>query len=104
MLESAGFDFRNRHPQEIVLKLVRDSNLPKDTLGRTAYNMCIDIYRTFAPLKQTAQTMAIACVELTARLLNLTTDFDMEPIVGPRGINLEKWSTTRAEIMGTFLS
>lgn len=104
MLESAGFDFRNRHPQEIVLKLVKDLNLPKETIGRLAYNMSIDIYRTFAPLKQTAQTMAIACVELAARLLNLTANFDLDSIVGPQGISLEKWSTTRAEIMGIFLA
>ncbi|KAH0368170.1 cyclin, partial [Aureobasidium melanogenum] len=103
MLESAGFDFRTRHPQETVIKIVRDSGWPKETLGRTAYNMSIDIYRTFAPLKQTAQTMAIACIELTARLLNLTTDFNMDAIVGPEGISLEKWSTTRGEIMETLL-
>ncbi|KAK6002185.1 hypothetical protein QM012_001823 [Aureobasidium pullulans] len=103
MLESAGFDFRTRHPQETVIKIVRDPGWPKETLGRTAYNMSIDIYRTFAPLKQTAQTMAIACVELTARLLNLTTDFNMDAIVGPEGISLEKWSTTRGEIMETLL-
>jgi CTD kinase subunit beta len=103
MLESAGFDFRTRHPQELVIKLVRERGLPKETLGRTAYNMSIDLYRTFAPLKQTSQTMAISCVELTARLLNLTTDFNMDTIVGPEGISLERWSTTRGEIMETLL-
>jgi CTD kinase subunit beta len=93
MLESAGFDFRTRHPQELVVKLVRERGLPKETVGRTAYNMSIDLYRTFAPLKQTSQTMAISCVELTARLLNLTSDFNMDTIVGPDGISLERWST-----------
>ncbi|KAI4808851.1 cyclin, partial [Aureobasidium sp. EXF-8845] len=103
MLESAGFDFRTRHPQELVVKLVRERGLPKEIVGRTAYNMSIDLYRTFAPLKQTSQTMAISCVELTARLLNLTTDFNMDTIVGPDGISLERWSTTRGEIMETLL-
>ena len=93
MLESARFDFRSRHPQVLVVKLVRDSGLPKGTLGRIAFDMCIDIYRTWAPLKQTAQTMAIACVELTARLLNLTSEFDLTPIVGPQGFDLEKWNS-----------
>jgi CTD kinase subunit beta len=100
MLECAGFDFRNRHPQEIVFKLIKELRLPRDSLGRAAYDMSIDIYRTFAPLKQTAQTMAIACVELSARLLNLTTDLNIDAVVGPDGIDLEKWSTTRGEIMG----
>ncbi|KAI5197022.1 cyclin [Aureobasidium subglaciale] len=103
MLESAGFDFRTRHPQELVIKLVRQLEGPMDTLGRMSFNMSIDLYRTFAPLKQTSQTMAIACIELTARLLNLTTDFDMDKVVGPEGISLEAWSTTRGAIMETLL-
>jgi CTD kinase subunit beta len=103
MLESAGFDFRTRHPQELVIKLVRERGLPKEAVGRTAYNMSIDLYRTFAPLKQTSQTMAISCVELTARLLNLTEGLNMDSVVGPEGISLKTWSTTRGEIMETLL-
>jgi CTD kinase subunit beta len=103
MLESAGFDFRTRHPQELVIKLVRQRGLSKEDMGRTAYNMSIDLYRTFAPLKQTSQTMAISCIELTARLLDLTTDFNMDTVVGPKGISLEEWSTTRGQIMETLL-
>lgn len=103
MLESAGFDFRTRHPQEPIIKLLKQRGLPKETMGRTAYNMSIDLYRTFAPLKQTSQTMAISCIELSARLLNLTTDFNMDSIVGPGGISLEEWSTTRGQIMETLL-
>ena len=98
MLEGASFDFRNRHPQKLVVKLVKSCVLPKDTVGKTAYNMSLDLYRTFAPLKQTTPTMAIACVELATRLC----DADLSRVVGERGIKYRRWSTSRAEVMGKF--
>ncbi|RYF30696.1 MAG: hypothetical protein EOO38_32155 [Cytophagaceae bacterium] len=85
-----------------MIKVVKESGLPKDPLGRTAYDMSIDVYRTFAPLKQTTSTIAIACVELSTRLLNMSTEFNMDAIVGPQGTSLEKWSTDRGMVMGTF--
>lgn len=99
MLESAGFDFRNRHPQRYVIKLIRECRLNEATVGKTAYNMCIDIYRTFAPLKQTAPTLAIACIELSARIHNA----DLTAILGESGVDYRKWSTSREEIMGTTI-
>lgn len=98
MLESAGFDFRNRHPQRIVVKLFQDLKLDQGTVGKTAYNMCIDVYRTFAPLKQTAPTVAIVCVELAARIHGA----DLTNIVGESGIDYKKWSTSRTEVMGEY--
>ncbi|OCK82358.1 C-type cyclin [Lepidopterella palustris CBS 459.81] len=99
MLEGASFDFRNRHPQRLVIKLVKGCGLPKDTVGRTAYSMSLDLYRTFAPLKQTTSTMAIACVELAARLHGV----DLSRVIGERGIRYKKWMTSRAEVMETLL-
>lgn len=93
MLEGAGFDFRNRHPQKVLIKIIKVCGLPKQTVGVTAYNMSLDLYRTFAPLKQTAATMAIACVELSARLY----DVDLSSITG---LDYKRWSTSRAEVMG----
>jgi len=58
--------------------------------------MSLDLYRTFAPLKQTTPTMAIACVELATRLC----DADLSRVVGERGIKYRRWSTSRAEVMG----
>ncbi|KAF2467301.1 cyclin-like protein [Lindgomyces ingoldianus] len=99
MLESAGFDFRNRYPQKLLVKLAKECGLERDQAGKTAFNMSLDLYRTFAPLKQTTSTMAIACVELAARLWEM----DLTSIVGHKGINLEKWGTSRAEVMETLL-
>ncbi|KAL9011829.1 MAG: hypothetical protein Q9173_003361 [Seirophora scorigena] len=97
MLEASGFDFRNRYPQRLLLKIAKIYGRGKDTVPKTAYNMSLDLYRTFAPLKQTTPTMAIACVELAGRVLE-------QPIMElEAGEDYEKWKTTRQEIMETLL-
>lgn len=98
MLESAGFDFRNRHPQKHVVKITRECRFDQATVGKTAFNMCVDIYRTFAPLKQTAPTLAFACVELAARICGA----DLTAIVEDAGASYRKWSTSREEVMGMY--
>lgn len=94
MLEASGFDFRNRYPQRLVLKLAKIYNVNKATVGKTAYSMSLDLYRTFAPLKQTTPTMAIACVELAGRVLDVPNP-EIES-----GDIYKKWNTTRQEVMG----
>ncbi|KAL8940633.1 MAG: hypothetical protein Q9216_002712 [Gyalolechia sp. 2 TL-2023] len=97
MLEASGFDFRNRYPQRLLLKIAKVCGVDKETVGKTAYNMSLDLYRTFAPLKQTTSTMAIACVELAGRVQD-TRAPELE-----NGSDYEKWKTTRQEIMETLL-
>ncbi|KAL2352513.1 cyclin-like protein [Cryomyces antarcticus] len=99
MLEDSGFDFRNRYPQRLLVKLAKHLDLDKDTVGKTAYSMSLDLYRTFAPLKQTTATMAISCVELAARLC----DPDLTTFPTGGGIDYKKWCTSREEIMETLL-
>ena len=94
VLEASAFDFRSHNPQKLLLKLAKRHNVDPDTVGRTAYNMSVDLYRTFTPLKQTTQTMAAACVELAGRLHRQPVE-DLEA-----GEGYEKWHTTRAEVMG----
>ena len=81
MLEASSFDFRNRHPQRLVLKLCNQYQLGQTPIARTAYNICLDLYRTFAPLKQTSFTMALASVELACRVHDheLPNDFLDQP-------------------------
>lgn len=93
MLEGAGFDFRSRQPQKLVIKLARWCGFTKERVGKTAYNMSLDLYRTFAPLKQTTATMALACVELAARLC----DARLERV---QAIDYARWKISRAEVMG----
>lgn len=96
MLEASGFDFRNRHPQQLVVKLARQYDLPRGSaVAKTAYQICIDIYRTFAPLKQTTATMAFACLELSSRLHRA----DLGAV--ETGEDYRSWKISRAMVMGT---
>ncbi|MCJ1381179.1 RNA polymerase II C-terminal domain kinase beta subunit [Xylographa soralifera] len=97
MLEASGFDYRSRYPQKLLLKLSKYYHLDRDTVGKTAYNMSLDLYRTFAPLKQTTSTMAIACVELAGRL----DEQNVQELEAGKGF--KKWRTSRAEVMETLL-
>ncbi|KAF1976676.1 cyclin-like protein [Bimuria novae-zelandiae CBS 107.79] len=99
MLESAGFDFRNRYPQKPMVKLARALRFDPNNEAKTMWNLSIDMYRTFTPLKQTTPTMAIACVELAARL----HEMDASKIVDSGVCRYSKWNTSRAEVMETLL-
>lgn len=72
ILETIGFDFRTRYPQKLLVKIVRSmlgaSNDAARRFYTTAYAMCIDLYKTFVPVKRTTFSMAMGVVELTARL------------------------------------
>ncbi|KAI5283146.1 RNA polymerase II C-terminal domain kinase beta subunit, partial [Ascosphaera atra] len=121
MLECSGFDFRNRHPQRIVIKLARELGFSNNSDGpatpgerpaRFAYAMALDLYRTYAPLKQTSATMAFACLELTSRLCNLASmtmaggEMGAAPSAPSNPFSEEayaRWNTTRAEVMETML-
>ncbi|KAL1955007.1 hypothetical protein VTO42DRAFT_360 [Malbranchea cinnamomea] len=97
MLESSGFDFRNRHPQKLLIKFMKFYGLSKQSKTTiTAYSMSLDMYRTFAPLKQTTSAMAFACLELASRLLDDST-------VQIKPEHYDDWSTTRADVMETML-
>lgn len=97
MLESSGFDFRNRHPQKVLLKLTKRYGLGKESkVARVAYSISLDMYRTFAPLKQTSTSMAFACIELAGRLL----DEPLENIQSEE--EYSQWHTSRDEVMGMY--
>lgn len=98
MLEASGFDFRNRYPQRLVLKIAKFYNVEKETIGKTAYNMSMDLYRTYAPLKQTTITLAIACLELSARVFGKVVR-EMEA-----DADYKRWQTSRPEVMGMCFS
>ena len=101
MLESSGFDFRNRYPQRLVLKLARPHNTPTAPLAKTSYKICLDLYRTFAPLKQTSPTMALASVELACRVLGLR-EVPSELLDTREGSLYKRLKTTRAEVLETL--
>lgn len=95
MLEASGFDFRTRHPQKVLIKLARHYGFTKDSrVSSVAYSISLDLYRTFAPIKQTSSTMAFSCLELAGRLL----DQRSKPVES--GQDYENWRTSRQEVMG----
>lgn len=99
MLQASGFDFRNRHPQKLLMKLLKSCDLEQETAGMTAYKICLDLYRTFAPLKQTSATMAMSCLELAVRIC----DVDLASVKSEYGFDYERWATSRPEVMGMLL-
>jgi len=98
MLEASGFDFRNRHPQDLMIKIAKLYNFQRTSpIVRTAYSMSLDLYRTFAPLKQQTAALAFACLELSGRL---------HAIEDPRiwnGDEYASWKIDRGMVMETML-
>lgn len=100
MLEASAFDFRNRYPQKVLVKLCKAVGMERESEARTAWHLSLDLYRTFAPLKQSTSTMAIACVELAARLHR--DEKDAEGFLENKVLEYRRWSTSRQEVMGMF--
>ncbi|KEF55172.1 uncharacterized protein A1O9_08826 [Exophiala aquamarina CBS 119918] len=98
MLEASGFDFRSRHPQDLLIKLAKFYKFEKTSqVLKTAYAICLDLYRTFAPLKQQTATLAFACLELAGRLLG-EENHDIWS-----GRDYSSWRINRAQVMETLL-
>lgn len=95
MLEASGFDFRNRHPQPFLIKLAKFYNYSKASpMVKTAYAISLDLYRTFAPLKQQTATLAFACLELAGRLR------EEEDKAIWQGRDYSSWQVERGMVMG----
>jgi CTD kinase subunit beta len=117
VLETIGFDFRVRYPQKLLAKVVRRLGLGGADAARfwaTAYDMSIDMYKTFAPIKQTTFTMALTIVELTSLLTGLAGDqvrgsSSSSSRSGSNGSGTSlvdaphKWHTRRACVVETML-
>ncbi|KAK4151015.1 hypothetical protein C8A00DRAFT_17539 [Chaetomidium leptoderma] len=82
ILETIGFDFRVQYPQKLLIKMVRKM-FPREDNGNQeegekflhiAYSMSIDLYKTFAPIKQATFTLVLAILELTALLLDTNSE------------------------------
>lgn len=82
-----------------MVKLARALRFDANAEAKTTWNLSIDLYRTFAPLKQSTPTLAIACLELAARLHGK----DATKFVDAGPVKYSTWATSRAEIMETLL-
>lgn len=97
LLESSRFDFRTRHPQELVLILCKLLELDKE-VALKAWNLTLDIHRTWTPLKQTISTMALACIELAARLCKM----DPQELFSSDAVDWSLLCSPRALVMETM--
>jgi CTD kinase subunit beta len=99
MLEASGFDFRNRHPQDLLIKLCKFYGFDRQNpVVKLSYSICLDLYRTFAPLKHQTATMALACLELAGRLTG------EENTAIWSGRDYATWKINRGMVMGTSTS
>ncbi|TDZ28504.1 CTD kinase subunit beta [Colletotrichum sidae] len=97
VLETVGFDFRCRYPQAALLKTTKQvMGDDSKQVFAVAMDMSIDLYKTFAPVKQSSFTMALAVLELTARLT--ATGVDKVEKVNPK-----EFHTTRQSVVETML-
>ncbi|EFX05247.1 c-type cyclin [Grosmannia clavigera kw1407] len=98
ILQTVGFDFRVRHPQKLLIKMIRRLIPPEDAKEflAVAYPMSIDLYKTFAPIKQTSFTMALSVIELTALVLG-------KHVEAIRALDAEAFHTSRGCIVETLL-
>lgn len=74
VIEATHFDFRARNPHDVLVKVVKRI-LPDKQDGHAffpaAFQVSLDMHKTYAPIKQTSHTMALAVCELTALLTGL---------------------------------
>ena len=106
VVESIGFDFRSRSPHITLYKMAqslgRDDEMK--AIAQNAWSILTDLHRTFAPLKQTSATMALACLELATHLKGTSSEEETSAARDrTREIDTNKWYTTREEIMETLL-
>lgn len=98
ILETIGFDFRVRYPQKILVKMVRHLHPLEDDKAfiAMAYDMSVDMYKTFSPIKASSFSIVLAIIELTA----LLKGGDVDKI---RALDLTKYHTTRPSIVEVML-
>ncbi|TKA83967.1 hypothetical protein B0A55_00212 [Friedmanniomyces simplex] len=106
MLESSSFDFRSKYPHKLLVKVCK--SLPeseeKKQVSSVAWSVVTDLHRTFASLKQSTATVALASLELAAHL-QASASGNGTSVVREQLKNMDigKWSSSREEIMETLL-
>lgn len=100
VLEAGSFDFRSRFPHRMLVKFGRQLGDADVTgaVGKLAWAVLTDLHRTFAPLKQTSAALALASLDLAARLLK--SDRAIKVLAA---FSLHNYHTTRAEVMEVLL-
>jgi len=104
-METIGFNFKFQYPQKALIKMIKTmfphlegGQGPSDEKQflRVAYDMSIDIYKTFAPIKQYTFTIVLAILEVTALLTGKFLD-------RVRQFKPSSWHTDRRCVVETIL-
>ncbi|EME47104.1 hypothetical protein DOTSEDRAFT_41602 [Dothistroma septosporum NZE10] len=106
VLESGAFDFRSRSPHHTLVKVSKSLRQSEDlrNTSQLAWTILTDLHRTFAVLKQTSATLALASLELAAHFMAASSDNNTCSVRDDlQMLNLDKWHTTREEVMETLL-
>ena len=108
VLEAGGFDFRSKNPHKLFYKIAHSMPEGEDDerakVEKVGFTVMTDLFRTFAPLKHTNATMALAGLELAAHLVATSSPDNVSAIRDKlRQYDINKWSTTREEVMETLL-
>ncbi|KAF2161096.1 hypothetical protein M409DRAFT_69959 [Zasmidium cellare ATCC 36951] len=106
VLESGGFDFRSRSPHHTLVKIGKSLPQSEDSkeVAKLAWTILTDLHRTFAPLKQTSVTLALASLELSADFKAATSAGNSCSVKDDlQALDLGKWHSTREEVMETLL-
>ncbi|KAI8805436.1 cyclin-like protein [Cladochytrium replicatum] len=69
LLEATGFNFRYVHPSRFLVKFIKRMNGHK-LLGRRAWAVLEDSYRTTISVQFTPQTIALACIVVASKLIS----------------------------------
>ena len=108
VLEAGGFDFRSKYPHRLLVKMTKTITAgepgEREKVSKVAWSILTDLHRTFAPLKQTSATMALASLELAAHLVASSSPNNASAIRDEiQQYDVQTWSTSREEIMETLL-
>ncbi|KTW30613.1 hypothetical protein T552_00329 [Pneumocystis carinii B80] len=68
VLETSCFDFRRHHPQPYIIKFARHLKLSKE-IAQKAWDITIDSYKTFSPIKYPPHCIALMALVLASILL-----------------------------------
>lgn len=80
LLETQSFDFRQKHPQTSIIKFSRALSLSEITT-RQAWNISVDSYRTWAPLKVPPHAIAMACIILSCKFDHKDIELELQKFV-----------------------
>jgi CTD kinase subunit beta len=99
LLEIVAFDFRARNCGELLAGLMAELG-SGEKLVKLAMSVALDLYRTLAVLKQTRQTLALACIEMAARFLQADEEISK---ASTREALYERVGTSRQEVLGKYI-